>query len=320
MLPESQDRRILKAAEIIIKNKIAKIVLVGNRKKIMKQAKKWKINISKARFVSTDRKKRKYANMLYELRKAKGLDYEKAEKLVNDPIYYSVLMLKSDDADGVVAGARTVSSKVIRAALQIIKPRKGINTISGAFLIILPEGAPKRKFPEGSVFLFADCAVNINPNYKQLAEIAELSSETIRMFGIKPKIALLSYMTTMPSSNVCKTKMCKAEVFLKRKKSKINAEVMQVDAAVNLDVAKIKNPKTRVKGDANVLVFPDLQSGNIGYKLIERFAGAKTIGPILQGLQKPFNDLSRGCSIESIVNLTIITAYQACCKSKPKIK
>ena len=314
VLPESGDERILKAAEIIIKNKIAKIIFLGDKDTILAKAEKNNIDLTRAEFVTCENKKEKYTNLLYKLRKHKGISREDAKRMVEDPIYYGILMVKVGDADGMIAGAITSSDKIIRAALQIIKTKEGLNTVSGAFLVVIPKNIYGEKFSKRGVFVFADCAVNKNPDYKQLADIAYESAETVEMFGIKPRIAMLSYMTSHSlNPNLCTTKMCKAGAFLKNKRSDLDVEELQLDAAIDSNVAKIKNPKSKIGGNANILIFPDLQTGNIGYKLVERFGGAEAIGPILQGLQKPVNDLSRGCSIEDIVNLAAITAYQACC-------
>ncbi len=313
VLPESEDLRVLKAAEIIIKHKIARITLLGDRDKIVKNAEKNGIDLSGADFVICGQKE-EYVNLLHELRKHKGIKKKEATEIMQDPIYYGMVMVKTGDADGMVAGAATSSDKVIRAALQIIKPREGLDTVSGAFLVFIPNNIYGERFSKRGVFVFADCAVNKEPDYKQLADIAQESAETIRMFDIEPRIAMLSYITSKSlDMNLCTTKMCKAGAFLKGVKPDLDVEELQLDAAIDQNVARLKNPKTRIGGNANILIFPDLQSGNIGYKLVERFGNAEAIGPILQGLQRPVNDLSRGCSIEDIVNLVTITAYQACC-------
>ncbi len=317
VLPEPEDVRVLKAAEIIVKDKIARIVLIGDEDNILEKAEKSGVDLSGVEFVSTKEKREDYANILYELRKHKGVSKKDAKNMLRDPIYYGAVMVKAGDADGMVAGAITSSDRVIRAALQIIKTKNDVSVVSGAFLMFIPKNIYGEKFSKRGVFVFADCAVNVNPDYKQLAEIASESAETLRMFGIEPRIAMLSYMTNYSfNPNTCRTKMCKAIAYLKKKRPDLDVEEMQLDAAIDSNVAKIKNPESKIGGNANVLIFPDLQSGNIGYKLVERFGDAEAIGPILQGLQKPVNDLSRGCSVEDIVNLVTITAYQSCCLRK----
>jgi len=314
VLPESGDERVLRAAEIVIKHRIADIILIGEREKILKGAVSQGIDVSGAEIISGTEKRKEYARLLYTLRKHRGMSMEHAMKKVRDPIYYGTLMVRAGDAHGMVAGAVTSSDRVLRAALEIIGSKPDVSTISGAFLMFIPKNRYGERFSKRGVFIFADCAVNIDPDYKQLADIAAESAETMRMFGIKPRIALLSYLTNYSKNySACRTKMCRAEGYLKKRRPDLDVEETQLDAAIDLNVSKIKNPGSVIGGRSNVLIFPDLQSGNIGYKLVERFGDAEAIGPIVQGLQKPVNDLSRGASAEDIVNLVAVTAYQACC-------
>jgi phosphate acetyltransferase len=293
------DERVLNAASIVLRYKIADIVIIGKDDKRLRK----KYRLGRAEFIEPDYK---YAELLYELRKDKGMTRKEAAKLSKDPIYFGALMVKSGYADGMIAGAVTSSDRVIRAALQVI----GYNTtVSGAFLIITPKKCYGERFFRRGLFIFADCAVNVNPDYKKLADIAETSADLIKMFGVEPRIAMLSYITR--TNQTCTTDMCKAERLVKRRFPKLKAEEMQLDAAIDESVVGVKNPKSKVAGKANVLIFPNLHSANIGYKLVQRLGDAEAIGPILQGLEKPVNDLSRGCSVDDIVNLVIFTAYQA---------
>lgn len=311
VFPEAFDERVLKAVEIIKKEEIAVPILVGEKTLVLEKARMLGISLNGIEIIPVEKHEKEFAELLYKIRKEKGISLKEAKNLAKNPVFFGALMVKAGFAHGMVAGASTSSDIVLRAALQVIKTKKEIKTVSGAFIMVLPHKKFGEKFLHRSVFLFADCAVNINPSEEQLAEIALQSAETIKKFGIKPRIAMLSYSTRKYDEKVCKTKMCFAEKIVKKSNPKLEIEEVQLDAAIDKTVAKIKNPKTMLKGRANVLIFPNLESGNIGYKLVERFAGAEAIGTILQGLAKPVNDLSRGCSIEDIVNVATITAFQA---------
>ncbi|HHT83489.1 MAG: phosphate acetyltransferase [Christensenellales bacterium] len=310
VLAEGEDGRIIEAARKITRLNIARISLIGNKDKILALSGG---NLDGINIVDplTSEKAEDYKNLLFELRKIKGLTMEEAEKLVKNPLYFGVLMVKNGDADGMVAGCVNSTGNVLRPALQIIKARKGIKTVSSCFIMCLPEGSP---FGENGVLIFGDCAVNINPNAEHLVDIALASADSARVIaGIKePKVAMLSFSTKGSAKHEFADKVIAATEMLK----KMNPEMivdgeLQADAALVPEVAALKAPSSEIGGRANVLVFPDLQSGNIGYKLTQRLAGAEAIGPICQGLDKPVNDLSRGCSSDDVVGVVAITALQA---------
>ena len=257
-------------------------------------------------------KSAEYASVLYELRKAKGMTEERANELVKDKLTYAMLMIKTGDADGVVSGAITHTADVLRPAFQIVKVKPGISKVSSVFIMESPDGL---KYGENGFLIFADCGVNPNPTDEDLAEIAILSSETAKkLCGMNPRVALLSYSTKsgdeMTDENVCKVK--RAVEILKQKAPELEVDgELQSDAALVESVAKIKAPNSKVAGHANVLIFPDLNAGNIAYKLVQRLAGVQAVGPILQGLNAPVNDLSRGTSADEIVLCMAITTLQA---------
>lgn len=304
ILPESSDERILKATNIILKEKIAKIILIGDEKEIQKRAKKLKLNISKAKIINpkTFEKTNILAKKLYQLRKNKGMTLEDAKKIILDENYFSMMLLKENLADGVVSGAIHTTTDLIRPALQIIKTKKGINTASSFFFMI----------KDSKTYLFADCAFVINPTSKELCEIAITTANTAEKFNIKPKVALLSFSTKGSAKDVVIDKVKEATKLIQKRKPKFIFDgELQLDSAIIPEVAKLKCPKSPIKGDANILIFPDLNSGNIGYKLVQRFSNTKAIGPIIQGLNKPVNDLSRGCSVEDIIEVVTITVLEA---------
>ncbi len=301
---ETDDVRILKAVRQILKERLAVPVLVGEEKNILRSARKLKINPKKIEIIEPRKSKElgDYASTLYELRKEKGLSLEEANKLVRKPIYFGMMMLKIGKVDGLIAGATTPTSDTLKPAFQIIKTREQFHKVSGAFFMV------KGK----KVFIFADSAVNILPNEDELAMIAIDSAQTALNFGLKPKIAMLSFSTKGSAKHPLADKVINATNIIKKLRPDLIVDgEMQVDAAINKGVCKLKCPGCKLKGNANILIFPDLQSANIAYKLVERLGNAKAIGPILQGLVKPVNDLSRGCDVEDIVNLTAITVIQA---------
>ncbi|MCL2630912.1 MAG: phosphate acetyltransferase [Firmicutes bacterium] len=302
VLPEGEEQRVIDAAKIIAKKGIARLTLIGNPEKIGK--------IDGVNIVNpeTSPKLKEYANTLYELRKDKGLSEEDALKFAKNPLFYGCLMIKNKDADGMVAGSINSTGDVLRPALQIIKTKKGIKTVSGCFIMEFPKGNPY----EG-VMIFADCAVIPDPTAEQLADIAEASAENaVNIAGIKePKVALLSFSTMGSAKHPLVDKVKDALAILKAKNLPYDIDgELQADAAIVPSVGKLKAPNSKVAGLANVLVFPDLQSGNIAYKLVQRMAGAEAIGPFCQGLASPINDLSRGCSVEDIVSVVAVTALQ----------
>jgi len=307
MLAEGEEPRIIEAAKTIVKEKVARIALVGNPQTIQQIGG----NLEGIEIINpvTDKNRERYIDLLYQARKSKGLTYEQAQELALDPLYYSVLAVKADDADGMVAGAVHPTGDTLRPALQIIKAAPGIKTVSSFFLMII-EGS---KYGYNGAFLFADCGLNPNPNAAQLAEIAVTSAKSAHILtGMDPHVAMLSFSTKGSAQHELVDKVISATQKAKEldPNLKIDGE-LQGDAALVESVAKLKCPDSEVAGKANVLIFPDLNAGNIAYKLVQRLAGAEAIGPICQGFNKPINDLSRGCTAEDIVNAVAITAVQA---------
>lgn len=311
-LPEGEEERTLIAANEIIAEKIANIILYGNKKIILKKATDLNLkNISKARIIEPEsyEKREELAKIMVEMRKNKGLTKEKALEQLLSPYYLSTLMIKINEVDGMVGGAVAPTATTIRPAFQYIKTLPGISVVSGAFFMILPDTS----WGENGVILFADCAVHPNPTDKELAEIAVASAKTVRSIGgFEPRIAMLSFSTMGSAQHEMVDKVKNATNIAKQMQPDLIIDgEMQADAAIIASIGQKKAPNSGVAGNANVLVFPDLNSGNISYKLVQRLAKAEAIGPVLQGLAAPINDLSRGCSASDIVNLVAITANQA---------
>ena len=312
VLPESEDVRVLKATQIVLEEKTANVVLIGNVEKINADASACGANIEGATIidpVSFDGIE-KYIDELVELRKSKGLSRDEAAKIMTtEPRFFGCMMVRLGDADGLVAGSNSPTADVLRAAIQVIKTAPGINTVSSTFIMETADG----KFGDNGLILFADCAVNPEPNAEQLADIASATAATAKsVVGLEPRVAMLSFSTKGSAKHPLVDKVQYACGILEEREVDFAFDgEMQADAAIVEAVGASKAPGSKVAGRANVLVFPDLQSGNIGYKLVQRFAGAAAHGPIVQGLNKPVNDLSRGCSIEDISNLVAITATQA---------
>lgn len=312
ILTESEDQRVIDAAKKAAALDLCKVVLLGKKDELESNFSAEELeNIEFVdTFEDTD-KKQEYVNLLVELRKAKGMTEEKAKEQVKDKLVYAMLMLKSGDADGVVSGAITHTADVLRPAFQIVKMKPNVGKVSSVFIM----ESPNENYGENGFLIFADCGVNPNPTDEDLAEIAMLSSETAKTIcGMEPKVALLSYSTAsgdeMEDENVCKVK--RAMKILKEKAPDLAVEgEIQADAALVESVAKLKCPGSKVAGKANVLIFPDLNAGNIAYKLVQRLAGVQAVGPILQGLNSPVNDLSRGTSADEIVLAMAITTLQA---------
>ena len=315
VLPESFDERMLKAADEAYAEGLAEITLVGNREKVLADADRLGLkNIKKIQITdyASSENTQKYADLMVELRKHKGMTNEKALELLEDPLYFSVMMIKAGDADGEVAGAANATGNVLLPAFQYIKTAPGISVVSGAFLMFLKD----HQFGENGLMIFADCAVHPDPDAEQLAQIAVSTGKTAKVIaGIEPKIAMLSFSTKGSASHEMVEKVQKATEIAQKSAPDMQIDgELQADAAIIEAIGKKKAPDSKIAGKANVLVFPDLQSGNISYKLVQRLAGAEAIGPILQGMAAPINDLSRGCSVSDIVNLIAITANQASMK------
>ena len=314
VLPEGTEERTLKAADILIAEGIAQIILIGNPAEIKALAEKFELkNIGKATIIDPENheKKEAYADLLVELRKSKGMTKEQALKLVLDPLYLATLMIKSGDADGEVAGAKNATGDVLRPALQIVKTLPGMS-VSGAFLLL----TNKPEYGENGLIVCADCAVLPNPTAEELAQIAVATAGTARAIAkIEPRVAMLSFSTKGSAKNELVDKVVKATELAKQMAPDVMIDgEMQADAALVASVGASKAPGSPVAGKANVLIFPSLEVGNISYKLVQRIAGIEAVGPVLQGMAAPINDLSRGCSVSDIVNLVAITVNQAAAK------
>jgi phosphate acetyltransferase len=312
VLPEGDEERTIKAADRLSADGVADITLIGNPQIIKDLAKQYGLNhLNKVRIVDSvnNEKKGEYADLLYELRKSKGITPEEAAKLVENPLYLACLMIKNADADGEIAGARNTTGDVLRPALQIIKTSPGISVVSGAFLMFMQDAS----YGEDGILVFADCAVMPNPTAKELAEIAVATARTARsIVGVEPRIAMLSFSTKGSAKHESVNKVVEATRLAKEMEPGLQIDgELQADAAVTLSVGTSKAPGSTVAGKANVLIFPDLQSGNIGYKLVQRLGNAEAIGPILQGMAAPVNDLSRGCTVDDIYKMVAICANQS---------
>jgi phosphate acetyltransferase len=309
VLPEGTDLRVLTAASVAAAEGLAEIILVGSKEDILKAA--GNIDLSQVTIIDVEaaEKREEYAQGFYELRKSKGLTIEEARETLKDPVYFGNMMIKHNDADGLVSGAIHSTADTLRPALQIIKTAPGTSLVSSFFIMVIPDC----EYGEDGVFLFSDCGLNEDPNAEQLSEIAISSAHTMQnLLGVTPIVAMLSYSTYGSANSVLTQKVVQATALAKQKAPTLLIDgEMQVDAALVASTAKLKAPNSTVAGKANVLIFPDLNAGNIGYKLVERLAKAQAYGPVTQGLAKPINDLSRGCKAEDIIGVIAMTAVQA---------
>jgi phosphate acetyltransferase len=313
VLPEGTEERTLKAANQILTDEVADLILLGDPTEIKAAAEKWGLgNINKATIINPldHPKKEEYANLLFELRKAKGMTIEQAQKLVENPLYLGCLIIKSGDADGQLAGARNTTGDVLRPALQIIKTLPGITCVSGAMLLLTH--APE--CGKNGLLVMGDVAVTPVPDASQLAQIAVCTAQTAKaVAGIEsPKVALLSFSTKGSAKHENVDKVVEALKIAKEMAPTLDIDgELQADAALVPSVGASKAPGSKIAGHADVLVVPSLEVGNISYKLVQRLGHADAIGPILQGIARPVNDLSRGCSIEDVYRMIAITANQA---------
>jgi phosphate acetyltransferase len=309
VLPESLERRTLEAAQIILQEELANIILVGNEAAILEKAEG--LNISGANIVDPEHYDRMndFVDTLVELRKSKGLTREQAEKLLKDPLYFGVMMVKKGIADGMVAGAVNSTANVLRPSLQILKTAPNTKLVSSFFVMVVPDC----DFGSNGIFVFSDAGLVPNPNAEELAAIAISSAKSFKaLVGEEPVVGMLSFSTKGSANHPDVDKVIEATKIAKKLAPdlKVDGE-LQLDAAIVPSVGASKAPGSEVAGKANVLIFPDLDAGNIGYKLTQRLAKAEAYGPITQGIAKPVNDLSRGCSAEDIVGVVAITCVQA---------
>ena len=311
ILPEAEDKRVLEAASKVIAQGFAKVILIGNKEQVEKDSKENNIDLSGVEIIDikSSTKKQEYAQKLFELRQAKGMTEEEASKLIEEPIYFGMMMLKNGEADGLVSGAAHSTSNTLRPALQILKTAPNTKLVSAFFVMCVPNC----EYGEHGTFIYGDSGLNQNPNADELSEIAISSAKSFRsLVEAEPKVAMLSYSTYGSAKSELTEKVIEATKLVKEKAPDLLVDgELQVDAAIIPEVSKSKAPGSPIEGNANVLIFPDLNAGNIGYKLTQRLAKAEAYGPLCQGIAKPVNDLSRGCSADDIVEVVAITAVQA---------
>ena len=311
ILPEAEDKRVLEAASKVIKEGFAKVILIGDKEQVENDIKENNIDLTGVEIIDikTSTKKQEYAQKLFELRQSKGMTEVEASKLIEEPIYYGMMMLKLGEADGLVSGAAHSTSNTLRPALQILKTAPNTKLVSAFFVMCVPDC----EYGEHGIFVYGDSGLVENPNSDELSEIAISSAKSFKnLVGAEPKVAMLSYSTYGSAKSELTEKVIEATKLVKEKNPDLIVDgELQVDAAIIPEVSKSKAPGSIVEGNANVLIFPDLNAGNIGYKLTQRLAKAEAYGPLCQGIAKPVNDLSRGCSSDDIAGVVAITAVQA---------
>ena len=311
ILPETEDIRVLEATQKILKEGYSNIILIGNEEKTLKLAKEHNLNIEGANIIDPikSEKYNDYVNKFYELRKAKGITIEQAKEIMQNYVYFGMMMVKNGDADGLVSGAAHSTADTLRPALQILKTAPNTKLVSAFFLMVVPNC----EYGENGTFIFSDAGLNPNPTSDELSEIAISSAKSFeQLVGKEAKVAMLSYSTYGSAKSDLVDKVVEATKLLKEKAPELSADgEMQLDAAIVPEIGMSKAPGSKVAGHANTLIFPDLNAGNIGYKLVQRLGKAEAYGPLCQGIAKPVNDLSRGCSSQDIVGVVAITAVQA---------
>lgn len=311
VLPEGEESRVLLAAERAAAEGIADLVLLGRKNKIEAEAKNRSLDISKIEIIDylNSDKFEHYVDIYYKRRKHANISRKDAVKVIKHPVFYAAMMLKDGLVDGFVAGSVNTSGDVAKAAIHCVGADKRSVTVSSSFIMIIPNC---RLGNEG-LFIFADCGVVPNPSSKQLCNIAISTADLMeQVCGLEPRVAMLSYSTKSSASGQLVDKVREATMMIQEKRPDLLVDgELQVDAAIVPEVAKIKSPKSKLAGRANILIFPDLEAGNISYKLVQRLAGAKAIGPLLQGLNKPCSDLSRGCNVEDIIDAIVVTAVRS---------
>ena len=311
VLPEATDIRVLQATKKICKEGFAKVILLGNEEEILKIAKENSIDIGNIQIINplTHGKKDEYINAFYELRKEKGMTYDKAKEILKDPVYFGMMMVKMEDADGLVSGAAHSTADTLRPALQILKTAPNTKLVSAFFLMVVPNC----EHGENGTFVFSDCGLNPNPTAEELSEIAISSANSFTQLTKKqPKVAMLSFSTYGSAKSESTEKVVNATSLVKQKMPELLVDgELQLDAAIIPEVAESKAKGSCIEGKANTLIFPNLDAGNIGYKLVQRLGNAEAYGPLCQGISKPVNDLSRGCSSDDIVGVVAITCVQA---------
>lgn len=312
VLPEGTEERTIRAADIILREGLAELILIGNPEKIAELAATYSLtHLNRARIINPADfpERQSYIDLMVRLRGSKGVTPDVAAQQLTDPLYLGAIMVKAGDADGEVAGAGNATGDVLRPAFQYVKTLPGVSVVSGAFIMLVPD----KSFGEDGMMVFADCAVHPDPTAEELAQIAVMTGRTTRAIaGFEPRIAMLSFSTKGSANNPLVDKVVEATRLAREMEPTLEIDgELQTDAAIVPDVAAKKAPHSPVAGKANVLIFPSLETGNIAYKLVQRLAHAQAIGPVLQGMAAPINDLSRGCSVDDIVNLVAITSCQA---------